>query len=477
MKPGLELTVRANEGQRTEPQEVNVGAPSSFTMYTLPFYLFGLDASDIPFGDVAAPDEATQDEYYAKHPFARLEMRNHPVQKVAWSYIVVGPRDGRAAQRVTYKEQQGDGYAVMSATLKVLHAVRNANGEGSTNNQYYAPLLMANQAGNYSAPGGGLGGGNVGTGDYSYTGIFIHEAGHAYGMPHANDGYNNGTYPYVGGSLKGSAWGYDQQRDLFIPTFVPSTAYYYGSCKGRAQLDEEGRCVKQDPMQGGAGYQADGDKYTIFSDFNAAVVQRYIEGKVVADAGSPTGYSRWDADAKTFATYETTTSEKGLYGLNRGLPVTKDVPVRTVIVTLSQTTPEASQIYPPLSYTGNLLQTVDPTDETDLAAIKPNVGTYPWYCHASGCDYTLRVTYVDDSTEHILLQGAFRKWAWSEGFDWSKENFKESKDDPTSGDSLKIWSVNIDGAKEVKRLELLDTPKVYDGLPETPTVLLVREMD
>ena len=484
LKPGLELRVRANEGQLGEVQPINVGAPASFTMYTLPFYLFGLDESDIPFNQVAAPDSATQDEYFAKHPFAELEMVNHPVGKVKWPYIVVGPRQGRAAQRVTYKEQQGDGYAVMSATLGILHAIRNANGDAPTNNQYYAPLLMAKQNGSYSHPGGGLGGGNVGTGDYSYTGIFIHEAGHAFGMPHANDGYKDGKYPYVGGSLKGSSWGYDSVRGLFQPTFVPTSSGNYGKCKSWSiQFDAEGRCIKQDPMQSGSGYQAAGDKYTIFSDFNASVVQRYFEGlttlnsdgshkysggKIIQDASSPTGYSRWDTIDKAFVTVEPTTSSNGIWGLNKGLPIVHDRPVHTIIVTYSHTTPEASQIYPPLSYTGNLLETIDPTNSAQLASIKPNISEHAWYCHASGCDYTLRVTYADDSVQHIVLQGAFRKWHWSE----SGGTLKDGINDPTSSDSFKTWSVNIDGAKAIKRVELLDTPKVYDGMPSDSTVLL-----
>lgn len=79
--PGLELRIRANEGQLSETRAVTVGAPTKFTMYTLPFYLFGLDESDILFEDVAAPDEATKTEYYAKHPLSELEMINHPAKK------------------------------------------------------------------------------------------------------------------------------------------------------------------------------------------------------------------------------------------------------------------------------------------------------------------------------------------------------------------------------------------------------------
>jgi VCBS repeat-containing protein len=218
IKPGLELLVRANEGQKTPFTSVKVGAAAEFTMYTLPFYLFGINETTIPLATTAAPDLATHDEYLAKHPFSALNAVNHAAKKIEWPYIIVAPRNGGPAQKVAYKEQQGDGYAVMSAVLNTLGAMRSANGDESMNNQYYAPLLMATQAGKYGNPGGGLGGGGVGTGDYSYTGVFIHEAGHGFGMPHANDGYTAGTFPYVGGSLKGSNWGYDQFKKEFLPT-------------------------------------------------------------------------------------------------------------------------------------------------------------------------------------------------------------------------------------------------------------------
>lgn len=492
IKVGLELKVRANEGQFSEAKPVNVGAATSFTMYTLPFYLFGLDESDILLSQTVEPDQITKDEYYAKHPIADLQMINHPAEKIEWPYIIIGPRQGRPAQKVTYKEQQGDGYAVMSATLGVLHAIRNANGDSATNNQYYAPLLMANQAGNYSGPGGGLGGGNVGTGDYSYTGVFIHEAGHAFGMPHANDGYTSGTYPYVNGSLKGSSWGYDQMRNQFLSTLIPTTASHYSSCKGRnRQLDGEGNCIKQDPMQGGAGDQIRGDKYTMFSDFNASVVQRYLEGyttlnedashkynggKIFVDETSATGYSRWDSLDKAFVAVERKTSSGGLYGLDSGLPELRNVPVQTIIITAAVSAvdadnklsfdPDLTQIYEPISYTGNLMRTIDPTNAEQLASIVPNTGENYWYCRNSGCDYTLKVSFSDASEQYIALHGGFRAWFSS--------SLKTNVGNPTSGHSFRTWSVNVTGNKSISKIELLDTAEVSKGLPETPSVITQR---
>jgi Peptidase M66 len=504
IKPGLELIFKSESTQASQPRALNVGAPAEFTILTLPFYLFGLTPSAVPFAQTASADQITTDEYFAKHPFANLSIKNHSAQKIVWPYIIVGPRQGRAAQKVEYKEQQGDGYAVMDAILDTLGAMREANGDGLINNHSYAPLLMANKAGQYSSPGGGLGGGNLGTGDYAYAGIFIHEAGHAFGMSHANDGFNNGTYPYIGGSLKGSSWGFDQNKNRFLAPFVPSSAETFKNCAtdgfpmGR-QKDGQGRCIKQDLMQSGAGDQVAGDKYTMFSDFNASVVQQYLEGtttlkngkheydggRVFVDPSSSTGYSHWDTLDSNFVPVPITTSNKGLYGLDNGLPVQRDVPVRTIIITSSIAgstdtngdgaisyadsltyNPVITQIYEPITHTGNLRRLIDPKDATQRASIVPDTSENPWYCKNAGCDYTLKVTFADNSEQFVALQTGFRGW-----FD---ATINPNATTPTDGSSYRVWGVNIPAAKAILKLELLETPEVWKGLSASPKVIASR---
>jgi Peptidase M66 len=507
VKPGLSLSLRGSNTGLSVARVVKVGAPSEFSMLTLPFYLFGLNETVIPLSQTATADQATRDEYFAKHPFAALSIKNHAAQKIVWPYIVVEPRQGRAAQKVEYAEQQGDAYATMSAVLNSLNAMREANGDGPINRQYYAPLLMANQAGKYSSPGGGLGGNHVGTGNYDYSGIFIHEAGHAFGMPHANDGFLNGTFPYVGGSLKGSAWGFDQNKNRFLAPFVPSTAQTFKNCATSAfpmgrQFDDQNRCIKQDSMQSGAGDQVLGDKYTMFSDFNASVVQQYLEGstsikdgkheyaggRVMPDPTSSTGYSRWDSIDSSFVPVPRLTVAKGLYGLDGGLPSIRDVPVRTIIMTANidgisdlnadgklgyadtiRYNPVTTQIYDPVTFTGNLRRLIDPTDAVQRASIVPDTGENPWFCKNAGCDYSLKVTFVDNSEQFVVLQKGFRGW-----FD---ANIPAEAANPISGSSFRVWGVNISAAKAIQKLELLETPEVWKGLPTVPKVLASRTVN
>lgn len=488
VKPGLMLRVSAANYQPSAYKTPEIGLDADFDMRILPFYLFGAnDSNTQPLSVTGAPDAATYDELYAKWPVARLNMTNHAAKRIDWPTMVIGPVEANNAPAyvVSNKDQQHGGYEIMGAVLDILSAIRNANGESGTNNHYYAPLLMLGADGKYADPYGGLGGGSRGTGDYRFGGIFIHEKGHAFGMPHAEDGYNAGKYPYVRGSLAGSAWGYDAARAVFLAPFLPADASTFAGCQSNAARikDSAGRCVKQDPMQGGAGDQAKGFRFAGFSDFNAGVIQRYFEGqttvkdgvrqydgaKILVDPNSSTGYSQWDGIDKKRVELTPKTTDKGLYGFNMGLPVQRNVAVQTIIITYSLGgTSAASQIYAPIAYQGNLLRQVDPSVAGQLAEITPNTGPVPWYCHASGCDYTLRVSYRDGSVQHTLLQGGFRSWFSPTGA-LPAEAFN-----PLKSKSFKVWGINVAARTGIAKIELLDTPMGWTGLPSSPAVLLSR---
>lgn len=476
MVPGTTFRVSAANYTASTNHTPTFGTDADITLRVLPFYMFGAnDSNTTPLSAVRVPDTGTQQEIFAKWPVSALAAVNHPIGRVSWSSVVVAPRTDSAntaqpAYVVTAMSQQKETYAVMSAVLSLIQNLRNANGEGATNNQYYAPILPVDPV--TSRPvgmGGGFGGGGAGVGDQSYAGVFIHEQGHAFGLPHAEAAYTAGKYPYVGGSLAGSAWGYDPNHNEFLDIRVPTTASSYASCKSSHQTDSAGLCIKQDPMQSGDGDKSPGYRFATFSDFNTGQIQAWMQGRILVDAGSPTGYSQWDTSAQARVPYTPATTNNGLYGVNQNLPVQTNVPVYAIAITFSLAgTSGVSQIYPPLPFTGNLIRTFDPTSAADRNAITPNTGTYAWYCQASGCDYTVRVTYTDGSQYTRLLQGGFRAWFQPTGTPAA------SATDPTNSNSFKQWAINVPGGKAIAKVELLDTPMAWNGLPTTPTVLLSR---
>jgi hypothetical protein len=494
VKPGLQLRAKADNFAPSAPQAVKVGAGSAFTVRTLPFYLFGAtEANTFPLSVTANPPADASREMKAKWPVASLNASNHPAGAVYFPSVVVGPRNGSdnivyPAYVVSNGNEQKDGYAVMSAVLRILNQMMAANGESSTATQYYGPLLMLGSDGKYYGPGGGLGGGNNGVGDYRYEGIYIHEQGHAFGLPHAGEAFGKGLYPYAGGSLSGSAWGFDADNNEFLAPFLPQSSNVFSSCATSTsrQRDAQGRCVKQDPMQGGSGDQSTENKYkyTMFADFNTGFMQRYFEGtasndpktgartysggKLERDTSFPGGYKRWDSVDRKWVNFTPVTTNNGQNGLNAGLPIQYGVPVHAVAISFSNAgTAAANYIYLPISYKGNLLEYVDPTNAAQLGTIGPGKRN-PWFCINSGCDYTVRVTYADGSVNHTLLQSGFR------AFNKPTEAVTAKSKDPLSGDSFKTWVINVPGAKAIAKIELLDTPQAWNGVSASPTVLVSR---
>lgn len=487
---GLSLTVSADNYLASAPSAPVIGAASVIDLNIVPFYLFGAnDSNTQSLAAVQAPTAATRNDIYDKWPVSEIKVKPFAGGRIDFPTVVVAPRaDANNVRQPAYAlanlDQQRDGYAAMSSVLDLMGLMRHANGEEATNNLYYGPMLTLNAAGKFANLGGGLGGGGGGVGDTAYSGIFIHEMGHAYGLPHANDGYLDGKYPYAGGSTKGSAWGYDQNAKRFLNLLVDKSAMTFATCARTNQTTASGQCYKQDIMQSGAEDKTAGHSYGAFSDFNVAKIQQWFEGIASTDAAGKrvfsggvlfpdssfaSGYARWDSLASSLTEHVPALTKGGLYGINDDLPVTKNVPVYTIMGAYSQAgSPGASTIYPPVKYTGNLIKTFDPASAQDIADFTIDTGKYYWYCKGSGCDYTIRVTYADGSVIYRALKGSFRPWFTPTAA------FPASASAPLDSNSFRTWAINVPADKNISRIELLDTPMVWKGLPANPAVLLSR---
>ncbi|EFA85683.1 hypothetical protein PPL_00912 [Heterostelium album PN500] len=463
----------------------DVGQDSTMRLQILPFYMFGAnDTNTEPYSKIKLPDLDTQKAIYQTWPISVLSSSTHPIGKISYPFAIIPASDGGQAYRITSSDQMRSGYVMMSWVLSLLSGIRSTNGESDTNNMIYSPLLALNDKHEYSDVGGGLGGGWRGTGDTTYRGIFIHEAGHSWGLPHSGEAYADQKYPYVNGSLLGSQWGFDFDFNQFLDIYIPPTAESYSGCKKYAVMNN-GKCVKQDAMQGGSGDQSDYLRYATFPDFDMAIMQENMEG-ITVDMGNGEHisngllsynaaskyYQQWDKIEKKYMEYIIKNgSDNGLYGtIDAGLAYQLNVDVNLVVIQLNyaanSTCTTCSSIYPPIKYKGNFRRYIDPRDPAQLALIVPNSGEFAWFCHSSGCDFTLRVTFSDNSQFVKLLPTGVRSW-WS-----PKGPVAIEYNDPNNSDSMLLFVENVPGTKKISKIELLSTPLGFNGLPSNPQVLL-----
>ena len=421
VRPGLSVEVRA--GSQTARHELAVGAPTVVKIKMFDIHYFGKPGKDYP--------EGFFKELSAKWPVAGFELER--VRNINFSELVIPgrPTAGVAPVKVAspqeYLTKTGKKFdGEQAAALQWVGALSRAGG-----NQDVAMSYVTIQG----VPAGGQAGGYNGVGSPS-VGIMNHELGHAFSLPHIGE---QKDYPYRGTMHGipppkifnevhvGPTWGFDLSSKTFLPPTVQQSS---------------GRWVagtyKADPMQGGgSGDQEKPFLLRHFSDYNVRRMQTYLERKVAVSRGGQ--FYKWD-DATGDYTQKVQTD-----GVR--YPTEVEVPVISVMASISLATPDVNLVYPPIGpYKGNRIRTFDPRVAGDRDAAR--VAFSP----KGGCDFSFKVTQGSKESLYLL---------------------------PVSGDeggkplSLATVAVNLratDGP--VTAIELLHTPSADRmGLPESPKLL------
>ncbi|GAM27452.1 hypothetical protein SAMD00019534_106280 [Acytostelium subglobosum LB1] len=473
--PRMQVSFKNNNHNSTELVPVNVGFSSYAILWNLPIYFFGANETNSEKFDDVKSEAKNAGFIYQQWPVSRLTVANHPIGKIEFKTFVQHT-DGQYAKIVHNLDEvpDGDSFNVFRSTLGILSRMMGTNGDGDQNKVVWAPIMALNSKGKYEGCGGGLAslGGKRGTGDVS-NGVMIHEVGHAQNLPHAGEAYNNGAFPYVRGSLNGSAWGFNMDTNEFLSIYIPSNSSDYKGCNSSAIMDN-GKCVRQDPMQGGSGDQSKGNPYTMYADYSVARIQRFYEGStsVTKDgAHSISALWTWVPETKSYVKWDSidlktvpcviANSSNGLYELDSGTPMLRDVPVYTVIIQyingVGSNCTNCNIIYPLIKWTGNLNRHIDPTDPAQIKLITPNTGDLAWFCHSSGCDFTIRVTYKDGSKFVKLLQTGVRDWFSPKG------DALPEYTDPKNNDSTMLFIENIPANAQPSLIELLWTPYGFNS--------------
>ncbi|SFI49268.1 Peptidase M66 [Collimonas sp. OK307] len=447
VQPGVTLKITRGNDVTTVPLTVTGGI--NLKVRTVPAFFFGATRAMA----TTAKDKLEMDgtslalDYAQEIPVASVDGVNSG--DLSFNDFVLPPTGTVAAQAystfATARNSPGaDGYVLMGQMLSILPELRSvtANNDRNLNVAYWAPMVLEDPlTGKLIGMGGGLtsvGAGNASGDSDNYGGIFDHEMGHGYGMSHAGDMYNSGTYPYPGGSLSGSSWGYDAIRNQLLSPVLPALP-----CKSSGrQLDASGRCYRQDPMQGGSGDQSAGYRWEMFADYSSALIQGWMNGRIVYNPAAATNASRftiWSAVQGAYVDASATVSQ-----LQRDMQGNQQVV--TVLGNISKTDGTLNRLVVSAAGQGNIPRTFDPTSQPDWDQMKLQ---YANYCQSTGCDYTLQATFTDGSTQNVLLP---------KGYHQNNSNtVNPNSGNPLNGASFIRFAVNFSAAKKLKRLDLYVT--------------------
>ncbi|MBI3284129.1 MAG: hypothetical protein HYZ65_04640 [Burkholderiales bacterium] len=454
------VALKISRGGASSLSALSVVGGLQLRLHTQPLFFFGANRT-LASAQSFDMDAALVADYAQQIPVAGLAAAT--LADLSFNDVVLAPNGSQPAQAVSsYAEaraaRNNDGFTLMAQMLGLMSEMRSvtANNDRHLNVAYWAPMSLRDPvSGKIIAMGGGLSGVGSGVGDGdagNYGGIFVHEMGHAYSMGHAGEMYTAGTYPYAGGSLAGSAWGYDAIRKQLLSPLMPALPC---NASGR-QLDAAGHCYRQDPMQGGGGdYPKNaGYRWSMFADYSSAYMQAWMNERIVYDpaAGAPASpFTKWSAGDGKYIDAGTAVSQ-----LQRDMQGARQVVTAVGNVALGDASlNRLSATAPGL---GNLPPSFDPSSQADWDRIK---ASYPNYCSDAGCDYTLRATFADGSTQNVLLPKGYHLRG--------SNTVNPDSTNALNAASFLRYAVNFSAAKRLLRLDLYRTEfgakPAYSALP------------
>ena len=293
--PGFSVQIR--QGNLSgELSGVVVGAPTQLLIHTIDVGMLTTPRGAFEF----AKDPEAHREYFQTVPVSRLVVAQYAPLSLTEVMMPTGTLltdlDPSEGGWHTGMMRQSIGKELIS------HGIDNANyglhstsGQGEKSHPYLVAQLAAhNNRGKYSngvQVHGGSGGGGIVTLDKSIGNELSHEVGHNYGLGHYVDGFKGSVHRSAG--EVNSTWGWDADKNRFVPNFFPTRSGKDTSYEGQSQPPFDGRSYGMDAMAGGDPFSAF-NRFTLYTPNSAAIIQRFLEGKAVFDAQSPTGFSKWN---------------------------------------------------------------------------------------------------------------------------------------------------------------------------------------
>jgi hypothetical protein len=344
---------------------------------------------------------------------------------------------------------------INAAALRFIDAVQVANGHWASH-YYYGNTGQL-------FPGGWGGGKTFVSADYEW--VTIHEMGHAASLPHWGDVFapeeqDDGWYEYPWGGVgfdgggRGPSWTYLQHEDRFVS---PICEVEWSENFGLERSDAMQRNYSCGEMRGSKEGPWDG-----FSDFSVYSMFRYmtgakknqrgwvedpVHGEMEYNLPAQTGFPvlEWDEEKPRYVRQERKLGAQYWETYDFWVPQERNTEVFTIYGTYHPADEDATILYEPLYYKGDLPRVLDPTDPETFAELAKGwdgpYGDYFWWSK----DLTFKITYQDGTVLHALYPygSVSREWEYGHG--------------PWRGDLL-YFGLNVPADQPITRIQVFERP-------------------
>ncbi|MGY3888104.1 M66 family metalloprotease [Aeromonas mytilicola] len=305
IRPGLSL--QFNQGSLGgELTDLAIGAPSELLIHTIDLGMLTTPRDQFAF----ARDPEAHREYFQTVPTSRLIVSQYaplslPEVMLPNGTLLTDFDPGQGGWHEGTMRQRIGKELISHGIDNANYGINSTAGEGESSHPYVVAQLAAHNSRGKYANGvqvhGGSGGGGIVTLDASLGNEFSHEVGHNYGLGHYVGGFQGSVHRSA--EAVNSSWGWDGDRNRFIPNFGVARSGQSACLDGQCQPPFEGHSFGFDAMAGGSPFSGF-NRFTLYTPNSAAIIQRFLESKAVFDAASPTGFRKWDAATATMVPYQ-----------------------------------------------------------------------------------------------------------------------------------------------------------------------------
>jgi len=285
--------------------DVDVGASSELVLHTIDVGML------TPPQDVFNPTFTAdiQRQFFQQWPLSRLVVNRY--EPVHMKEVMLS--DGtlyteRSTANETADAYHGDMRNQIGKDL-VAEGINHANlgihsspgsGSGGLTQHFVAAQVAAHSSvGMYTegrvVHGGGTSGGLVCSSDCKGS-PFSGLVGMAMGVRNTNT-FNTSVHRPAG-SIN-STWGWDSEKNVFLPNFDPAETNEVRNYDGECQEPFHGHRFGIDPWAGGFALNPTVNRYAMWTPNVLNQLQGLFENKVVFDKASKSGYSRWNENTRS----------------------------------------------------------------------------------------------------------------------------------------------------------------------------------